>query len=92
MSLTNMELLAGFELELELELELAELVELELLELLELLNGFVDVTVALTDVHGVVGLALAQAQRELAAPKTLLAEAPQALITQFIAADWIAED
>ena len=43
-------------------------------------------------VHGVVGLALAQAQRELAEAKTLPAEAPQAPITQFKAADWIAED
>jgi len=82
----ELEMLPGEELELELGLELAEL------ELLEELDGFVDVTVALTDAHGVVGLALAQAQRELAAPKTLPAEAPQALMTQFRAADWIAED
>jgi hypothetical protein len=61
-------------------------------ETLEVLDSFVDVTVELTAVHGVVGLALAQAQRELAAPKTLPAEAPQALITQYSAADWIAED
>jgi hypothetical protein len=78
----------AFELEIEpLELEL----ELELAEL-EVLDGFVDVAVALTDTHGVVGLALAQAHREFAAPKTFPAEAPHALITQFSAADWIAAD
>jgi len=79
-------------LELELEIEPLELeLELELAEL-EVLDGFVAVTVALTDTHGVVGLALAQAHRELAAPKTFPAEAPHALITQFSAADWIAAD
>lgn len=66
--------------------------ELEVLRMLEVVNSFVDVTVALTNVHGVVGLALAQAHRELAAPRTFPAETPQALITQFRAADWIAED
>jgi len=80
------------------ELLLLDKVELELLEGVtlrlgeELDNLFVGVTVAPTAVHGVVGLALAQAQREPAAPKTLPAEAPQALITQFMAADWMAED
>jgi hypothetical protein len=73
----------------EVELELLAGAELELLEIL---GGVVHITVALTDAHGVVGLALAQAQRELAAPRTLPAETPQALITQFKAADWIAED
>jgi hypothetical protein len=79
----GLELLAGEELELLAGTEL---------ELLEVLDGFVDVAVALTDAHGVVGLALAQAQRELAAPNTEPAVAPQALITQFRAADWMAED
>jgi hypothetical protein len=64
-----------------------------MLGLLEELDGIIiEVTVALTAVHGVVGLALAQAQRELAAAKTLPAEAPQAPITQVNAAAWIAED
>ena len=38
-------------------------------------------------VHGIVGLADAQAQRELAAASTAPTEAPQALITQSSAAD-----
>jgi len=81
-----------------IELLLLDEVELELLagfmlELPEELDVFiVGVTVAVTAVHGVVGLALAHAQREFAAPKTFPAEAPHALITQFSAADWIAED
>ena len=60
-----------------IELLLLDEVELELLAgvtlgLPEELNVFtVGVTVALTAVHGLVGLALAQAQREPAAPKTL---------------------
>jgi hypothetical protein len=58
----------------------------------ELVDIIAEVTVALTAVHGVVGLALAQAQRELAEAKTLPAEPPQAPITQFRAADWISED
>jgi hypothetical protein len=77
----ELELLAGVEFELELELELVDI-----------LDRVVDVAVTLADVHGVVGFALAQSQRELAAPRTLPAEAPQALITQLKAADWIAED
>jgi hypothetical protein len=42
--------------------------------------------------QGVVGWAVTQAHREFAAPNTPPAEAPQALITQPIALDWIAED
>lgn len=87
------------ELELEpllgIEIEHPSEVKLELLEGLvyKVLDGsLVRVPVTLTRVHGVVGLALAQAQREFAAPKTAPAEAPQLLITQFKAADWIAED
>jgi len=82
------------EVELELlvraELELLVGVELELvlaLEPLKILDRVVDVTVMLTDEHGVVGFALAHAQREPAASRTLPAEAPQALSTQFKAAD-----
>jgi hypothetical protein len=93
------ELLAGvgleddevaWELLLEAELELLAEVTLGLLE--ELDDVIIEVTVALVAVHGVVGFALAHAQRELAAPRTLPAETPQALSTQFKAADWIAED
>jgi hypothetical protein len=87
----ELELLAGAELELlaGAELELLAGAELELLAgALEVVAGFVvGVAVALTAVHGVVGLALAQAQRELAAPNTEPAVAPQALITQFRAAN-----
>jgi hypothetical protein len=83
--------LAGAELLLlvEVELELLEVAELELLEELELetLDDFIEVAEALTDVHGVVGLALAHAQREFAAPNTPPAEAPQAFITQPMAFD-----
>lgn len=75
--------LLGVELELLTDAEIELLLDLEL----ELLDDVVEITVALTDVHGVVGLALAQAQREFAAPNTAPAEAPQALITQFRAFD-----
>ena len=51
-----------------------------------------DVVEAATLEHFVVGWAITQAHRGLAAPKTFPAEAPHALITQFSAADWIAED
>jgi hypothetical protein len=73
----------------EVELELLDGAELELLEelALEVLDDFVEVTEAVTDAHGVVGLALAQAQRELAAPNTPPADVPQALMTQFRALD-----
>jgi hypothetical protein len=69
---------------------------LEVLEVLEnagedgALDG--DVVEAATLEHLVVGWAVTQAHREFAAPKTLPAEAPHALITQFSAADWIAAD
>jgi hypothetical protein len=74
---------------LEVELELLEGAELELPEepALGVLDDFVEVTEALTVAHGVVGLALAQAQREFAAPNTPPAEAPQALMTQLMALD-----
>ena len=75
----------AWELLLEVELELLVEVTLGLLE--ELDDVIVEVTVALTAVHGVVGFALAHAHREFAAPRTLPAEAPQALSTQFKAAD-----
>lgn len=80
----------------ELELELPERDELELLGVADVLlleggtdeDGVVPGGVVVTPLeHGVVGWALAQAQRELAAPKTAPADAPQALITQFRAAD-----
>jgi hypothetical protein len=69
----------------EVELEVLSGVALESPEEIDVFT--VEVTVALTAVHGVVGLALAQAHREPAAPNTLPAEAPQALTTQFRAAD-----
>jgi hypothetical protein len=78
--------------ELLLGVELEPLVEVTLGLLGELDDVIVEVTVALTAVHGVVGFALAHAQRELAAPRTLPAETPHAFSTQFKAADWIAED
>ena len=81
---------SAWELLLEAELELLVKVTLRLLE--ELDDAVVEVSVSLAAVHGDVGFALAQAQRELAAPKTLPAETPQAFSTQFKAADWIAED
>jgi hypothetical protein len=89
----ELEMLIGFELELlvDIELEIELLAGFEL-ELLETLDAVVDVAVALTDAQGVVGDAFAQAQRELAAPRTLPAETPQAASTQFKAADWIADD
>lgn len=69
---------------------------LEVLEVLEnagedgALDG--DVVEAATLEHFVVGWAVTQAHREFAAPRTFPAEAPHALITQFNAADWMAED
>jgi hypothetical protein len=42
--------------------------------------------------QGVVGWAVTQAQRELAAPNTPPAAVPQALMTQLMALDWMAED
>lgn len=46
-----------------------------------------DVVVAATPEHGVVGCAVTQAHRELAAPKTAPIDAPQLVMTQFWAAD-----